>query len=150
MKFLNIIDGANKLKQDTSYRLVSNLEKETWNGKAEAIHPHTISEVADLEDELNKRAFERISVKKKIESYTLSLNDNTILVDSSSKDIVLTLPSTSLAKGKIYKIKKISNENIVMINSDSIETIDGELSYIIEYKYQSIELVCDGIEWYVM
>lgn len=31
MKFLNLIDGADKLVEDTSNRLVSDTEKSTWN-----------------------------------------------------------------------------------------------------------------------
>lgn len=212
MKFLNLIDGANKLMQDTSHRLVSDSEKESWSGKANSIHEHTVSDIVDfpttmkadggsadtakrletprvitltgdvsgsftfdgsidvsfttevaddshnhiidnidgLQDELNKRAFERISVKKITASYSISLKDNMLLIDSSSSDIVLTLPEASLAAGKVYKVKKINDPNLIVINSDSRETIDGELSYIIEYKYQSIELVCDGSQWFVM
>lgn len=37
MKFLAEIDGASKLKQDASNRLVSDTEKETWNGKQNAL-----------------------------------------------------------------------------------------------------------------
>lgn len=34
MKFLNTIDGANKLVEDADHRLVSDTEKATWNAKA--------------------------------------------------------------------------------------------------------------------
>lgn len=36
MKFLNNIDGANRLIEDASHRLVSDTEKITWNGKLDA------------------------------------------------------------------------------------------------------------------
>ena len=35
MKFLNEIDGADKLIEDTGHRLVSDTEKENWNNKAD-------------------------------------------------------------------------------------------------------------------
>lgn len=35
MKFLNNIDGANRLIEDASHRLVSDIEKATWNSKAD-------------------------------------------------------------------------------------------------------------------
>jgi hypothetical protein len=41
MKFLNEIDGANKLKQDSNNRLVTDAEKTTWNSKAEGDHNHS-------------------------------------------------------------------------------------------------------------
>ena len=35
MKFLNSIDGANRLVEDTDHRLVTDAEKTDWNAKAE-------------------------------------------------------------------------------------------------------------------
>lgn len=37
MKFLNEIDGADKLKQDSNNRLVTDAEKTAWNGKQNAL-----------------------------------------------------------------------------------------------------------------
>lgn len=44
MKFLNEIDGADKLKEDSENRLVTDLEKATWNGKQDALPAGTTSQ----------------------------------------------------------------------------------------------------------
>lgn len=44
MKFLNEIDGADKLKEDSENRLVTDTEKAAWNGKQDALPTGTTSQ----------------------------------------------------------------------------------------------------------
>ena len=44
MKFLNEIDGADKLKEDSENRLVTDTEKAAWNGKQNALSTGTTSQ----------------------------------------------------------------------------------------------------------
>ena len=44
MKFLNEIDGADKLKEDSENRLVTDTEKAAWNGKQAALPTGTTSQ----------------------------------------------------------------------------------------------------------
>lgn len=54
MAIVNAQWGGGNIKQDASYRLVTDSEKSTWNNKAEKSHNHSISEITDLEIELKR------------------------------------------------------------------------------------------------
>lgn len=47
MKFLNEIDGANKVKEDSEHQFVTAVEKASWNGKAKALAITVTIAVAD-------------------------------------------------------------------------------------------------------
>jgi hypothetical protein len=47
MKFLNVIDGADKLKQDSNNRLVTDAEKTAWNGKQDALGYTPVNKAGD-------------------------------------------------------------------------------------------------------
>lgn len=55
MKFLNNIDGANRLIEDANHRLVSDIEKARWDGKADGAHNQAISTITNLQTELDKK-----------------------------------------------------------------------------------------------
>lgn len=46
--------GGGNIKQDSSYRLVNDIEKTTWNGKAEKDHTHKIDDITNLDTELKR------------------------------------------------------------------------------------------------
>lgn len=97
-----------------------------------------------------EKANERDDVLICTSSATLTLANKLILANATNGTITLTLPAASTALGKVYKIKKTDNVNPVIIDGNGSETIDQETSYQINYRLQSVELACDGTEWYVM
>ena len=85
-------------------------------------------------------------------SATLSTSDNTVLVNTSTSAITVTLPSPSGIAGRIYTIKKIGTGGIdkeLTINPSG-GTIDGGTSYKIYNDYTFVTLQTDGSDWYII
>lgn len=78
---------------------------------------------------------------------------------STSEDIILTtgslsvnLYATSGNRGKKIIIKKTdsTNTNIVTIDPNASETIDGDTTKTIRHQYESLTLVTDGTNWHAL
>jgi len=85
-------------------------------------------------------------------SATISGTDNTILANTSSASITLTLPAPGGIAGRIYTIKKIGNggiDNELTITPNG-GTIDGGNSYKIYNDYTYVTLQTDGTNWYII
>ena len=82
----------------------------------------------------------------------LSGTDKFVKADSSGGAITLTLPAAATAgSGAIFVIKDIGNAstNAITIDGNSSEKIDGQITQTINSDYQSIEMLCDGTEWWI-
>src|SRR5690606_37512196 len=75
-----------------------------------------------------------------------------IAVDASAADRTITLlPAAVAGNGFKLVVKKVdSSENIVTVDADGSETIDGDLSRVLRMQNQSIALICDGAGWRVL
>jgi hypothetical protein len=82
---------------------------------------------------------------------SLVTTDTTLLCDCTSNDISLTIPtSSSDYSGNRYEIKKIdSSANTVTITPTS-RTIDGAATATITTQYESITIVSDGTNWFIV
>jgi len=76
--------------------------------------------------------------------------DDTILVNTISGAINLTLPAPLICIGKIFNIKVIDNTNLLTILPNGSELIDGESSVEIDSKYSSINIQSDGPNWWII
>lgn len=74
MKFLNNIDGANRLIEDANHRLVSDIEKVKWDGKADGVHKHTKSDIQDFPTSLPANGGSATSAKHLVGDDTRSSN----------------------------------------------------------------------------
>lgn len=87
-------------------------------------------------------------------SASIALTDlnHVILVNASSSDLTLTLPTASLSSYRQYIIKKIdSSSNKVIISGSNAELIDGAGGKSINTQYQTITLISDGIDqWFIL
>ena len=83
-------------------------------------------------------------------TYTVTLNDYTILGDTASNNITVTLPSAPNAIRKIYNIKKINSSNTLTIDTTGAATIDGDATKAITTLYESLTLQCDGTNWHII
>ena len=82
-------------------------------------------------------------------SDTLVNTDHTNLCDCTSNAITINLP-TAVA-GLRYEIKKIdSSSNAVTIDGFGSETIDGGLTAVINTQYESVTIVSDGTNWFIV
>ena len=74
MKFLNEIDGASKLKQDSSNRLVTDVQKASWNSKAEGNHNHSKNEITDFPTSLPASGGQSTTTEHLVGDDTRSVN----------------------------------------------------------------------------
>jgi len=82
-------------------------------------------------------------------NYTAS-RENIILCDAGSGAFTVTLPTVVDNVNKVYSIKKIDNtSNIVTVDTNSSETIDGSLTWNLK-KYDTLKIVSNGSGWFVI
>lgn len=84
---------------------------------------------------------------------TIDATDNTVLVNTTSGALTITLPSASGISGRIYTIKKIGSGGIdkeLTVTPAGSSTIDGGSSYIIYNDYTYVTLQTDGTNWYII
>lgn len=82
---------------------------------------------------------------------TLSSSHEVVLCNASSGAFTVTLPAVASSSGRKYYIKKIDSSSYnVTIDANSTETIDGELTVVLVARYDCVEIVCDGSNWYIL
>lgn len=82
-----------------------------------------------------------------------TLNDThyTVLADATGGAFTLTLPAAAGSSGRIYNIKKIdSSSNLVIVDANASETIDGALTQDISIQYVSITIQSNGTSWFIL
>lgn len=86
----------------------------------------------------------------KTANYTAA-DDSVILCDATSAGFTITLPSAASSTSRKYEIKKTdSTSNVVTVDANASETIDGSLTKLLESQYQSISIVSDGSNWFII
>jgi hypothetical protein len=93
-----------------------------------------------------------MAIKTVASNYTAAATDNTILANTSSAAITLTLPDPATFSGRIYTIKKIGNGGIdnQLTISPAAGTIDGGSNYVIYNDWTYVTLQTDGTNWYII
>lgn len=71
---------------------------------------------------------------------TLDNTYSTVLVDTTSGNVTVTLPLASGANGRKYNIKKIASANTLTIAISGSDTIDGQSSLTVTVQYVNAEL----------
>jgi hypothetical protein len=90
-------------------------------------------------------------ISTKTANYTLASSDGTILADASSGAITMTLPSAASAVERIFTIKKKDiTANIVTVDADASELIDGATTYTLSTQYEAIKIQSDGSAWWII
>lgn len=84
--------------------------------------------------------------------YMAQISDQVILVDCSVAPVTVNLPPVHIS-GKVYDIKDASGSasinNILIISADG-DTVDGSPSHSLITDYQSIQLVSNGSNWFIL
>lgn len=86
------------------------------------------------------------NIISKVADYTLDSSDTVVL---GNAEITLTLPTAVDREGKTYTIKNITTSDIVTLEPDGTETIDGDSSFLIP-ALAAIDVVSDGSNWWVI
>ena len=83
------------------------------------------------------------------ESYNAGLYDD-ILICSSTADATISLPPAASAVGKAYYIFKKTSAHKITINPYESELIDFQSDYKLTNEHECVQIVCDGVVWYVI
>jgi len=88
-------------------------------------------------------------IATKTGAYTITAADSIILADASGGAFTVTLPPAAV--NNVFTIKKVdASGNLVTIDGDGEETIDGDLTVALSAQYESLTLVTDGSNWFVV
>lgn len=75
----------------------------------------------------------------------------TILHNNTGADQTITLPTVATYPGRHYHIKKISGPTYkTIIATTGAEEIDGAATYDLDQQYESVTVVSDGSNWYIV
>jgi hypothetical protein len=78
---------------------------------------------------------------------TLTVSNYTVLVDSTSAPVTVTLPDATTCPGRVYNVKRINaGINDVIVSG----SIDGGSSVVIEVQYTSVSVQSNGTSWWVI
>lgn len=89
-----------------------------------------------------------LSVTSKVAAYTATTGDDVVLADSSAGAYTVGLYTAVGNSGKTIRIKKTDTSvNLVTVDPNSTETIDGSTTLKLSTQYESITLVSNGTNW---
>ena len=83
-------------------------------------------------------------------THTITIENRTILLNTSSGLATCNLPAASTAAGLILTFKKILGGNNVVIDGDGSETIDGATTTTLTAVNQSVTMQCNGTSWFIL
>lgn len=82
---------------------------------------------------------------------TLTTDVNQILLaDTTTGSFTITLPTAVSNSGVAYTIKKINIGNPLTVATTSSQTIDGSTSISLNVQYESIDIVSNGTNWFIL
>lgn len=82
---------------------------------------------------------------------SLDKNQTVALCDTGSGAFTLTLPAASGCTDRLYRIKKKSGDvNVLTVDGNGAETIDGQTTILLATPYESIDVVSDGSNWFIL
>jgi hypothetical protein len=119
-----------------------------------------VREVVDIINQLVDGAIQKSgpsnhgvkSITSSDSPYTVTEIDELIRVDTTSGNVTINLPAIATSDGRELNIKRVSGgNNIVTIDANSTETIDGNTTLVIYAKYMGYTLRADAAsEWNII
>jgi hypothetical protein len=92
-----------------------------------------------------------LNVITKTADYTATNDDDVILCDATSAAITITLYTAVGNEGQKIDIKKIdSSSNNITIDGNGSETIDRDLTFALVAQDESVTLVSDNSNWFII
>jgi len=103
---------------------------------------------SDLELEGSNTGDGAVTYSLRTGEATLTVNENVVF--ASGGGFTLTLPPAATAT-KMLCIKKIdSSMDVITIDGNDSETIDGQLTYLLEAQYMYVNIVSNGSNWLII
>lgn len=98
--------------------------------------------------EISPGATPNLAVTSKTGTYTAASGDDVILCATAGGAFSLTLPAAASNTGKQFHIVKTdASTNLLTIDGNASETIDGSLTQVLSNQWQSYKIVSDGTNW---
>jgi len=91
-----------------------------------------------------------LNVVTKTNDYSLINTDDVVIVDGTSNSVNIDLPSAISNRGKVFYIKAVNISNIVRILSTTGGNIDGSSSYTFIQNNETIRVISDGSNWFII
>ena len=85
----------------------------------------------------------------KTAAYTATINDDVITCGAGDETFAVSLPTAVNAANKVLEIKNVGT-GVITIEPNGAETIDGESSVTLNVQGESLTLVSDSTEWWVI
>lgn len=82
-------------------------------------------------------------------SHTITNGYELILCDTSGGTVNVDLPDPTQSKGKKYYFKKIATSHTVVITGGGAD-IDGSPTLVLNSLNQSAQVICDGVQWWIV
>jgi len=109
---------------------------------------------ADQTNSEIKIAYENnFSITSISNDYDMNENIRNILVDLSNNNVIVNLPELKnnlIVNIKIIKTNETFNLNKLNIKPKTIGFIENEQIIILDEKFESIELICNGTDWFII
>ena len=111
------------------------------------------------------KVFSKVTIPGTLETKAMTVNvrdvNSTSAVEETdyvlrciqNQAITLTLPAKSSSSGRVLVFKDVlgnASSNNITIDGDSSDTIDGSATYVINTNKQSVTMVCDGINGWMI
>lgn len=91
------------------------------------------------------------SIQAKSTTYLIADAYELVTANATGGAFTVTLPTAAGVTGEAVGVKKTdSTANVVTIDADGTETIDGELTALLEAEGEMFELVSNGTNWIVV
>lgn len=91
------------------------------------------------------------TLSTKTAAYTTTSSDDIILADGASAAFTITLHAASGWANKMLTIKRInSGSNNITIDGNASETIDGATTKVLTQQYESVTLVSNGTNVFII
>lgn len=116
--------------------------------------------ITNLQNPVNSRdavtkeyvdSLSRLAVVTVTTNYEIKTSDRIIFGDASAQPLFLDLPSAVGQAGLLFNIKRISSgDNDLFIRATPGETLDGESAVPLLLQWESMTVVSNGVNWYIM
>jgi hypothetical protein len=85
-------------------------------------------------------------------AYTIDAErDRIVLADATGGAFAVTLPAAANSDAAFYGVKAIDvSGGAVTVDGDGAETIDGAASVVLVTQYQSVFVMSDGTQWWII
>lgn len=93
-------------------------------------------------------SFLKTEEKTVSDAHTLTVAQRVLFCGTKGSDYTVTLYAASGNEGELVYIKNIGTD-VITIDGNASETIDGNVIYFLAAQYQSVTLYCDGTNWYI-